>query len=92
MTLGDLIGRLTEDGVAEETIAALGDPSLLERSTSAAHATGMSTGAYAAQCVHSFTSTAGDEAWLALMGRCQGRKDPGLAALAYILETTLPRQ
>ncbi|KAB2943154.1 hypothetical protein [Hyphomicrobium sp.] len=92
MTLGDLIGRLTEDGVAEEAIAALGNPSLLSRTTSAGHAAGMSTGAFAARCVHAFANTAGDEAWLALMGRCQGREDPGLAALAYILETTLPRQ
>lgn len=89
MTLGDLIGRMDEADVAERAIAALRDPSLLERLASAGNAAGMSAGEYAAFSVRSFANTAGDEAWLALIGRSQTRSDPGLAALAYILEAGL---
>ena len=70
-------------------IAALRDPSLFERLPCAANAAGMSAGEYAAFSVRSFANTAGDEARLAIIGRCQARSDPGLAALAYILEAGL---
>lgn len=89
MTLGDLIGRMDEPDVAERAIAAIRDLSLLARVTSAAGAAGMSAGEYAAISVRSFANTAGDEAWVALIGRCQAHTDPGLAALIYILETRL---
>ncbi|MFA6140983.1 MAG: hypothetical protein WC684_09685 [Hyphomicrobium sp.] len=89
MTLGDLIGRMDQADVAERAIAALRDPSLLERVASAANAAGMSASEYAAFSVRSFANTAGDEAWVQLIGRCQARSDPGLAALAYILEAGL---
>jgi hypothetical protein len=89
MTLGDLIGRMDEPDVAERAIAAIRDLSLLARVTSAAGAAGISAGEYAAISVRSFANTAGDEAWVQLIGRCQARSDPGLAALAYILEAGL---
>lgn len=89
MTLGDLIGRMDEPDVAERAIAAIRDLSLLARVASAADAAGMSPGEYAAISVRSFANTAGDEAWVQLIGRCQTRSDPGLAALAYILEAGL---
>lgn len=89
MTLGDLISRLNEPDVAERAIAAMGAPTLLARVSSAARVAGMSIGEYAAASVRSFANSAGDEAWLALIGRSQAHGDPGLAAFAYILETTL---
>ena len=90
MTLGDIIGRMDQADVAERAIAAIRDLSLLGRVASAAGAAGMSAGEYAAFSVRSFANTAGDEAWLALISKCQVHSDPGLAALAYILETGLP--
>ena len=90
MTLGDLIGRMDQPDVTERAIAAIRDLSLLGRVASAAGAVGMSAGEYAAISVRSFANTAGDEAWLALISKCQAHTDPGLAALAFILETGLP--
>jgi hypothetical protein len=90
MTLGDLIGRMDEPDVAERAIAAIRDLSLLGRVATAAGGAGMSAGEYAAIRVRSFANTAGDEAWVQLIGRCQAHSDPGLAALAYILEAGLP--
>jgi hypothetical protein len=92
MTLGDLIGRMDEPDVAEGAIAAIRDLSLLGRVASAAGAAGISAGEYAAISVRTFANTAGDEAWLALISKCQVHSDPGLAALAYILETGLPAE
>lgn len=90
MTLGDLIGRMDEPDAAERAIAAIRDLSLLGRVASAAGAAGMSAGEYATISVRCFANTAGDEAWVALIGKCQAHSDPGLAALTYILETGLP--
>lgn len=92
MTLGDLIGRMAQPDVAERAVAAIRDLSLLGRVATAAGAAGMSAGEYATVSVRSFANTAGDEAWLALIGKCQAHSDPGLAALAYILETGLPAE
>ena len=89
MILGDLVAQLAEVGVSERAIAAMGDLALLARVSAAATAAGMSTGEYAARSVRLFADHAVDEAWLALVGRCQADTDPGLAALAYILETGL---
>ncbi len=84
------MGRMDQADVAERAIAAIRDLSLLGRVASAAGAAGMSAGEYAAISVRSFANTADDEAWLALISRCQAHTDPGLAALACILESALP--
>ncbi len=89
MTLGTLVTQLAEAGVSERALAAMGDPSLLARVSAAAAAADMPIGEYAARSVRRFADHAGDEAWLALIGKCQSGGDPGLAALAYILETGL---
>lgn len=90
MTLGDLLAQLSDAGVTERAMAAIGELPLLARVWAAADAAGMSTGEYAARSVQRFADGAGDEAWHALINRCQTEGDPGLAALAYILETGLP--
>lgn len=89
MTLGELIWRLDDPDAADTAIAAIRDVSLLRRVTAAAEAAEMPVGEYVASSVRTFANTAGDEAWISLIGKCQAHDDPGSAALAYMLETRL---
>jgi hypothetical protein len=89
MMLGELIWRMDDPDMADKAIGAIRDASLLRRVEAAAAAADMLVGEYVASSVRTFANTAGDEAWIALIGKCQAHTDPGLTALTYMLETRL---
>lgn len=89
MMLGDLILRLDDPEAADEAVGTIRDAALLRRLSAAATAAQLEVGEYVASSVRIFANTADDEAWIALIGRCQAHSDPGLAALTYMLESRL---
>ncbi|CAN1724834.1 conserved protein of unknown function [Hyphomicrobium sp. 1Nfss2.1] len=89
MTLGDLIWRMEDPAVADEAAGTIRDAALLRRLSAAAAAAQLQIGEYVASSVRLFANTAGDEAWITMIGRCQAHSDPGLAALTYMLESRL---
>lgn len=89
MTLGDLIWRMDDPEIADETVATIRDATLLRRISAAATAAQLQIGEYVASSVRIFANRADDEAWITLIGRCQVHSDPGMAALTYMLETSL---
>lgn len=89
MTLGELIWGMDDPKVAAEAVAAMRDADLVERVSAAASVARMPVGEYVASSVRVFANTATDEAWITLIGKCQAHSDPGLTALAFMLENRL---
>jgi len=89
MMLGELIWRMDDPEVADKAIGTIRDVNLLRRISAAAIAAEMPVGEYVASSVRAFANTAGDEAWITLIGKCQAHSDPGLTALTFMLETGL---
>jgi hypothetical protein len=88
--LGQLIDALDDPDVALRLIAALEDPLLLNRLTSAAVVEGRPMTDVMASTVHGFLDTASDDHWLQLVTIMNRARDPGLAAVRAILDKALP--
>ncbi len=85
MLLGDLLNRFSDPRIAEDALARLEDLKLVTDVTVKADAAGLSTGAYAAECVEHYADTASDEEWTTLMGQMGRTDDPGSVLLRRAL-------
>ena len=89
MQLGDVIRRLEDETVAEDTVARLCDPALLARMEQCAEDSGLSLGAFVAWAVRHYADTASPDEWATLMGALERAPDPGAACLrrafAYVV-------
>jgi hypothetical protein len=91
MTLGDLIGRLTNEAHAAEALLALGDLSLVIDVGAMAETCGETPVDYTAGAACRFASAADGEDWLALMNAVERSDSPGDAALACMLRWSIAR-
>ena len=89
MTLGDVMARLGEAGVAEELLVTLGDVALMVGTRQAAEAAGVSVGEHVEEVVGRFVHAASPDQWVQLMTVMGRAADPGAACLATILRHTL---
>jgi hypothetical protein len=87
--LGDVIARLEDEAVAIETLAGLGDLSLVARVRDAAASGGLTAGEFAADAVRIFSDMASDEDWVSLIGVMGQTADPGRACLKKMVEFAL---
>ncbi|WP_439576179.1 hypothetical protein [Phreatobacter sp.] len=85
MLLGDLLARFNDPLIAEQALASLDDLTLVTDVTVKADAAGLSTGAYAAECVETYADTTSDEEWTTLMGQMGRTDDPGSVLLRRAL-------
>ncbi len=69
MLLGDVIARLEDDAVADETLVALGDLALTARVAAEAAREATTRGELVATCVGQFAAQASDEQWLQVLGK-----------------------
>jgi len=87
MALGDLIARLSDEAVAEETLLNVTNLAMLAQLSARAEAEGLDLGAYTAAAVNRFASAAPDEEWVSLIGAMSRASDPAATflelALAY---------
>jgi hypothetical protein len=81
MLFGELVTRLTDDAVAEETILSISSLPTLASLRDQAAAEGETLGEYAASAVRRYLSVASDEEWITLMGVMERAPDPGAACL-----------
>lgn len=83
--LGDLITRLDDPGLAEQTLIEAGELALLADVRAAAGQLRLDVGPFASLAVRRFTERADEEAWVQLIGVLRKSDVPGLAALSAIL-------
>lgn len=87
MALGDLIARLSDEDVAEETLLNVTNLVLLAEFRARAEAEGLDLGTYTAAVVNRYASEAPDEEWVSLIGAMGRAHDPAATylerALAY---------
>jgi hypothetical protein len=88
--LGNILGALTDAASAEEALAAIGDPGILERVRRRAAAEGVGVGAFVASTVRQMLDYAEEDVWLDLLGRMSGSSRPGVAALEAMLARAFP--
>jgi hypothetical protein len=86
MLLGDLIARFADPLTVDAALAAVDDLALVTRITVRADAAGLSTGAFAAECVAHYADTASDEEWTTLMGQMGRSEDPGIVLMRRALD------
>lgn len=89
MLLGDLIARFEDDAVAAEALMALGDVALLARVSAAAAEQQVGLGAFAANSVGRFATSASDEDWVTMLGAMARTDDPGRVLLDRALSAAL---
>jgi len=85
MLLGELINRFEDEGVAMETLMAIGDLALTTQVREAAAQEGISPGAFLSRATRIFTNEASEDDWLSLMGAMGRAEDPGLVCLRRML-------
>jgi hypothetical protein len=90
MLLGDVIARLEDDAVADETLVALGDLILTARVAAAAAREAMTRGEFVAACVGQFAAGSSDEQWVQVLGKMARAGDPGQVFLRHAIEAALP--
>ncbi|MEO8883527.1 MAG: hypothetical protein ABI377_08980 [Devosia sp.] len=88
--LGNILGALTDPTSAEEALAAIGDPDLVERVRQSAAAKGAGVGAFVASTVRQMLDYAEESVWLDLLGRMANAPRPGVAALEVMLARAFP--
>jgi hypothetical protein len=88
--LGDILGGLAEAASAEDILAEIGSPEVLERMRRDAAAEGVPAGALVAARVRHMLDHAGEDIWLDLLGLMSGSPQPGAAALAAMLSRAFP--
>lgn len=89
MLLGDILGRLTDDGEAVEIILAAGDLPLLAAMQMQATAEGLNLAEYAKSVVQRYAAGASDEEWITLMGQIGRTADPGGVWLKRAFESAI---
>lgn len=89
MLLGDVLGRLSDEVFAAETLLGLDDLPLIVDVEAAGLRVGESAPLYAANAVRRFSAFADDAAWLALMTALERADDPGAACLRHMLMWSL---
>ncbi|HRY26050.1 MAG: hypothetical protein H6852_07290 [Geminicoccaceae bacterium] len=87
--MGELVGRLTEPGVAEATLIEAGELGLLARLSNAAGMLDADIGDLTSHIVRTWLARADDEAWVQLIGVMNRSAVPGLAALVLMVEQAL---
>ena len=85
MILGDLISRLSDAGVADETLLRIGDLAMLAAVRERAAASDLSPGAFMAAAVRRYSNEASDEEWMTLLGAMNRDEEPGAAFLRRAL-------
>lgn len=85
MLLGEVLGRLSDETFAAETLLGLGDLPLMVDVEAAGLKLGESAPLYAANAVRRFSDFADDEAWLGLMTALERADDAGAACLRHML-------
>jgi hypothetical protein len=89
MLLGDLLKRFTDESVAAEAVASIGDLALFVSVRDEAEARGLEVGTFAASAVRQYAAHASDEEWVTLLGALNSDSDPGTVcfkrALAHAL-------
>jgi hypothetical protein len=88
--LGNFLAALTDSSSAEEALAAVGDPVVVERVRIDAAAAGVGVGAFVASMVRQILDYAEEDVWLDLLGRMSGSPRPGIAALEAVLARAFP--
>ena len=88
--LGNILGALTDAASAEEALAAIDDPGVVERVRRGAAAEGVGVGAFVASTVRQMLDYAEEDVWLDLLGRMSGSPRPGVAALEAMLARAFP--
>ena len=88
--LGTILGALTDAASAEEALAAIGDPGVVERARRGAAAEGVGVGTFVASTVRQMLDYAEEDVWLDLLGRMSGSPRPGVAALEAMLVRAFP--
>ena len=90
--LGNILGALTDASSAEEALAAIGDPGVLERVRRGAAAEGVGVGPFVASTIRQMLDYAEEDVWLDLLGRMSGSPRPGIAALEAMLARAFPER
>jgi hypothetical protein len=88
--LGNILGALTDANSAEEALAAIADPGLVERVRRGAVAEGVGVGTFVASTVRQMLDYAEEAVWLDLLGRMSNAPRPGIAALEALLARAFP--
>jgi hypothetical protein len=88
--LGNILGALTDATSAEEALAAIGDPGVVEHVRRCAAAEGVGIGAFVASTIRQMLDYAEEDVWLDLLGRMSGSPRPGVAALEAMLARAFP--
>ena len=88
--LGNILGALTDAASAEEALAAIGEPGVVERVRQSAAAEGVGVGTFVASTVRQMLDYAEEDVWLDLLGRMSGSPRPGVAALEAMLARAFP--
>ncbi|QCK85615.1 hypothetical protein E8L99_07450 [Phreatobacter aquaticus] len=85
MLLGDLLARLHDATIAEQTLASLNDLILAATVSQRAVAAGVPLGTFAAEQVESYADGADDSEWTTVMGLMARADDPGAVLLRRAL-------
>jgi hypothetical protein len=88
--LGNILGALTDAAWAEEALATIADPAVVERVRRGAAEEGVDVGAFVASTVRQMLDYAEEDVWLDLLGRMSGSSRPGVAALEAMLARAFP--
>jgi hypothetical protein len=88
--LGNILGALTDAASAEEAMAAMADPGVVERVRRGAAAEGVGVGPFVASTVRQMLDYAEEDVWLDLLGRMSNSPRPGIAALEAMLARAFP--
>lgn len=89
MTMGEIIGRFSDEAVAAEALLGLADLSLVAKVGAMAERFEETPADYVAGAVRRFARAAEGEDWLALMTALEKADDPGMAALRGMLVWSL---
>jgi hypothetical protein len=90
--LGNILGALTDAASAEEAMAAIADPGVMERVRRGAAEEGVDVGAFVASTVRQMLDYAEEDVWLDLLGRLSGSPRPGVTALEVMLVRAFPER
>lgn len=88
--LGQILDGLTNAATAENVIAAIARPEVLERIRVTANAKGASVGALVAAEVRHVVEHGGEAVWLDLIGVMSGSPQPGAAAIERMIAHAFP--
>ncbi len=88
--LGEIICGLTNATTAEEVIAAVASPELMQRIRATAVAEGTQVGALVASMMRQLIDHGAEDIWLDLLGVMSGSPQPGAAAIEQTIAHAFP--